>query len=355
MWKTIEYTENRMSEIIDMTIEYYGKDNDISKRDFLMHEYFENVSGNAFIKLAFDDKNKILAGQYVVIPMKMKIKTKQYPVILSLNTLTRDAYRGKKIFTTLAEEVYGECKENGYKFCYGAPNPNSHPGFLRKLKFHDIGVMPLYLKIVHPSLLVREKFNLKLLEQLCRPLNLIFRDRRKQNTKDVIEISSENVSVMDKFWDKVKDKYDVIGVRNADFLRWRYINMPYREYKIFAVKKSQDILGYLVTRITDVAGMRCGMIVDFLIDAHNVDVGIELLNYAVDYFYSNNVGLMGCLMQQNFEEADCLKKMGFFKCPKFIEPQPFPIIYRKFNDFDGEELFSDFTHWFFTMGDYDVI
>ena len=40
--------------------------------------------------------------------MKMKIISTEYPVILSLNTLTREAYRGQKIFTALAEEVYDE-------------------------------------------------------------------------------------------------------------------------------------------------------------------------------------------------------------------------------------------------------
>ena len=64
---------------------------------------------------------------------------------------------------------------------------------------------------------------------------------------------------------------------------------------------------------------------------------------------------MGCLMQKHFEEAHILKKAGFFVCPKPIEPQPFPIIFRKFNDMERSELMENFDNWFFTMGDYDVI
>lgn len=100
MWKSIEYSKEKLNEIIEMTVEYYGEDNDISQKAFLEHEYFENGAGKAFIKLAYDEENQKLAGQYIVIPMKMKIMSTEYPVILSLNTLTREAYRGQKIFTT---------------------------------------------------------------------------------------------------------------------------------------------------------------------------------------------------------------------------------------------------------------
>ena len=131
--------------------------------------------------------------------------------------------------------------------------------------------------------------------------------------------------------------------------------MPYRKYKIFACGCEKNITGYVVGRITEVAGMKCGMIVDFIVELDEANVAMALLKKIEQYFVSENVGLMGCLMQEHFEEAIYLKKFKFFKCPKFMEPQPFPIIYRKFNEFEGQELFSDFSNWFFTMGDYDVI
>lgn len=355
MWKSIEYSKEKLNEIIEMTVEYYGEDNDISQKAFLEHEYFENGAGEAFIKLAYDEENQKLAGQYIVIPMKMKIISTEYPVILSLNTLTREAYRGQKIFTALAEEVYDECAERGYKFCYGAPNPNSHPGFIRRLNFVDIGIIPLFLKIVNPSILVREKTNSSFLSIVSKPFNIMFHKCRKDYVEKIFEITKNNVYVMDAFWKKIKNKYKIIGVRNAEYLLWRYIDMPYRKYKIFACGCEKNITGYVVGRITEVAGMKCGMIVDFIVEPDEANVAMALLKKIEQYFVSENVGLMGCLMQEHFEEAIYLKKFKFFKCPKFMEPQPFPIIYRKFNEFEGQELFSDFSNWFFTMGDYDVI
>ena len=58
MWKSIEYSKEKLNEIIEMTVEYYGEDNDISQKAFLEHEYFENGAGEAFIKLAYDEENQ---------------------------------------------------------------------------------------------------------------------------------------------------------------------------------------------------------------------------------------------------------------------------------------------------------
>lgn len=355
MWKTIEYSTDRMQEMVDMTIAYYGTDNDISKTEFLKHEYFRNVAGNAFIKLAYSEENEELAGQYIVIPVRIKISEKIQPAILSLNTLTKEAYRGQKIFVSLAEEVYLECSKKGYKFCYGAPNPNSHPGFLKRLGFRDIGTMPLYLKIIHPSVLVREKFCSSFLEKLSIPFNTFFRPSKMLSRHGIFEITLNNVHVFDSFWNKISNKYRIMGVRDAAYMKWRYLEMPYREYKIFSFMDEQEMKGYIVGRITEVAGMKCGMIVDYLVDPGNVNVAKQLIGTLEEYFYKFNVGLMGCLMQKHFEEADYLKQMRFFICPKMLEPQPIPIIFRKFNDIGAGEEITDFSDWFFTMGDYDVI
>ncbi len=361
MWKSIKFTSDKMLEMLSMTKEYYGEENDISKADFIEHEYFQNAAGNAFIKLAYDEEKQVLAGQYIVIPARIKVGTKVCPVVLSLNTLTREAYRGQKIFISLAEEVYQECAENGYRFCYGAPNPNSHPGFLRKLGFKDVMVIPLFLKIIHPSILVREKFHNRFLEVLAKLPDRFFKPGRVEKNvhsttgMTVQEIHSENVSLFDDFWKKIQDKYHAIGVRNAEYIKWRYLDMPHRHYRIFMAVEKGIPKGYIIGRITNVAGMKCGMVVDFLVEKDHDGTGLALIHTMETFFYIQGVGLLGCLMQKHFEEAVCLKKAGFFICPRKLEPQPFAIIYRELTPDAALETIDDFSQWFFTMGDYDVI
>lgn len=356
MWEIIDYKKEHFDEIIDMTIEYYGVDNDISNKDFIYHEYFKNNIGDAIIKLAYDYENNTLAGQYIVIPMQIKVGNELHTTTLSLNTLTRSQYRGQGVFTALADAVYATCTQKGYSFCYGAPNPNSHPGFIKKLGFKDIGIMPLYLKIIHPSFLVRDKFHSGILTTLAKPFNFIFHTHSlKENNTKIINITDTNIDFFDSLWDTLKDKYPILGVRNAEYIKWRYMDIPLRDYTIYAAQQDNQLVGYIISRITEVAGMKCGMIVDFLVDNNNKSAADSLLSTVEKDFYENSVGLMGCLMQSHFEEAQFLKKYGFFKCPAFLEPQPFPIIFRQFNDIKPVHYFQNFENWFFTMGDYDVI
>lgn len=62
MWKAIEYDNRYLGEMLQMTVEQYGSENDIADQNFLMHEYFENPAGDAVISLAWDDTKMKIAG-----------------------------------------------------------------------------------------------------------------------------------------------------------------------------------------------------------------------------------------------------------------------------------------------------
>lgn len=357
MWEIVDYKQKYLQEMLEMTIENYGIQNDISNLTFIKHEYFSNPDGEAFIKLALDTENNRLAGQYIVVPRKFVINGRFVECVLSLNTLTRNEYRGQQVFTKLAEAVYEECKNQKKYFCYGAPNQNSFHGFIKKLDFRNIGDVPLYLKILDPLRIV------------CDKIRIPYNDHRSERNKSrrkagknksdiaIVGITNKNVQLFDLFWEKIKCKYPVTGVRNAKYVKWRYLNVPLRNYCIYMVLEDHLPCGYIIGRISEVAGMRCGMIVDFLVDTGRKDVGGLLLKKIIWKFRQYRIGLLGCLMQKECEEAICLEKKGFFVCPRKLLPQPFPIILRQFHCLEEKDRvdLENFSHWFFTMGDYDVI
>lgn len=356
MWKNVKYDDNHLNEIIDMTKEYYG-DIEISDIEFIKHEYFKNPVGNALIRLAWDKENNTLAGQYVVNPTIVRINGQDIPAVLSLNTLTRAKYRGQGIFTGLAETVYDDAYQSGYKFCYGMPNQNSYPGFIKKLDFLNIGDVPLMIRPLKPSSIMKEKTGSKILEVLAGCGNLFFKPgvSDKKEVK-IVKIDNENIQLIDKLWDRIKDKYQVCIKRDSKFVQWRYLNMPLREYIVFiAVDSRNEPFAMAVGLITTVAGMTCGMIVDFIFGDGYEDEAKHLLDFMVHALYKKGAGLCGCLMNKNSMEFKILCKKGFFVCPKKMEPQPFKIIFRAFDSSLNEAGANDFSKWFFTMGDYDVI
>lgn len=76
-----------------------------------------------------------LVAHYACIPVEAIIAGKLLKVMLSLNTATHPDFRGKGLFTRLAETTYQTGAEMGMAAVYGVANANSTPGFIRKLGF----------------------------------------------------------------------------------------------------------------------------------------------------------------------------------------------------------------------------
>ena len=355
MWKCTEYEERYMQQILAMTLENYGEEDDISHADYLHHQYFENPSGDAVIELAVDPESGELAGQYIVCPMRFLVREKQVRCVNSLNTLTREAYRGQGIFAALAESVYGRSAEQGYRFCYGMPNPNSHAGFLKKLGFSELSRIPLMLKPLRPSQMVREFLHSTVLSYAARPADALFRIRERETPLKIVEVTDGQLGDVDRFWQGVKGKYPVMNIRDADFVRYRFLRMPRRPYHSYLGFEKGEPVCFAVARITEVAGMQCAMLLDFLFWDGHAQAAAQLLGHVLAQMQQVGACLAGCRMLGHTQEAGVLRENGFFRCPKKLEPQPFPLIFRPFDGCPEEECLRDIGNWFFTMGDYDAV
>lgn len=357
MWKHRDFDMKYFQEMLCMTIEQYGEENDISNEDFLLHQYFENPAGHAIINIAVDDEKDELAGQYVVWPIQFQVFGKKNKCVCSLNTLTNKKYRGQKIFTKLAEITYKNATEQSYLLCYGVPNPNSYPGFIKKLKFHELGTIPLMLKPLCPSQMVSEYIGNDILGKLCKPTNVLFRVEQNKKLEQVEfrKITKDNISIIDIFWENVSKKYPIMTIRDSAFVNFRYLSMPRRTYYPYIALDKGKPVCFAVGRIMQVAGMQCGMLADFIYQDGFEYVAQELVKHIIVDMKKNGASLAGCLMFEHTKEYKILKKLGFIRCPKIFEPQPFPLIVRKFDNTMEDEKLLNCKNWFFTMGDYDVI
>lgn len=95
-----------------------------------------------------------LVAHYACIPTSVKVEGRVVRSLLSLNTATHPEYRGKGLFTQLAEKTYQVAGEVGFHSVYGIANANSTPGFVRKLGFNliqpldaMIGIGPLHIDL----------------------------------------------------------------------------------------------------------------------------------------------------------------------------------------------------------------
>lgn len=356
MWKAIKYDNRYLDEMLQMTVEQYGSENDIADRNFLMHEYFANPVGDAVISLAWDDTKMQIAGQYVIWPMQFMVESNKIKCAHSLNTLTGKQYRGQGVFTGLAEENYETACKKDITFIYATPNPNSYPGFIKKLSFTELGRLPLLLRPLKPSQMVKEFLQFNLLSGLAGLFDGIFSAKMKNDDGvSIVDINPDNVELLDVLWENVQDKYPIMNIRDSAYVKFRYLEMPRREYHPVIAMKNGMPVAWAVGRIMEVAGMQCGMIADFLFQSGEEAAAKILLDKLLVKLQENGASVAGSLMLSHTEEAKILKSKGFFKCPRKLEPQPFPLLVRILDATRADKKILQLSNWFFTMGDYDVI
>lgn len=354
MWEPRTYNNSRFNEMIDMSLEYFGPDNDVCNVEFAKHQYFCNPSGDALIELAVNPENEELAGQYVVQPQRFRCFGEVMPCVLSFNTLTREAYRGQKIFVKLAERTYNRAAEEGYVFVYGCPNQNSYPGFMKKLSFKDIHHFPLYARPLNLSHMVKERTGSKILAGFAKPFGIFFHNRGADE-QNIVMLNEANYKLMDEFWDKIKDKYPIMGVRDAEYIHYRYLNVPRRVYYPYVAVEDGKIVAFAVGRIREVAGFETGMIADFLFVPGYEQQARRVIKVLVKKMKDEGASLVGCIVLSHTAEAKILKRCGLYRIPDRMLPQPTPLIFRLLDKNKDEAKLSDIHNWFFTTGDYDVV
>jgi len=104
--------------------------------EYLEWLYKDNPAGSVVGYDAWDGDT--LAATYVTIPAPIVQPEGERRALLSLNTATHENYRGKGLFTRLAEGTYKLAQQDGYEVVFGVANANSVGGFTRKLGFQDV-------------------------------------------------------------------------------------------------------------------------------------------------------------------------------------------------------------------------
>ncbi len=181
----------------------------LCKKEEYVHRYFANPFEDILVALAIDN-NKVV-GHYAVVPARYKHGDKTGKCALSLNTMTSPEYKGRNIFTDLADLVYKKAETSGYDFVYGFPNYISNGIFVSKLGWQVVYEIPT-LEIEKDIL-----------------------TERLQKVRNMPLESEEN------------DRFSIL--KDDKYVKWRYTDYVGRDYKTITIdgdnwltaKKYEDI------------------------------------------------------------------------------------------------------------------
>lgn len=347
------YTPELFEPYRQLVLSEYGEKNDISSPEYIRWQYQDNPAGPAYLLMLLTKEGQA-AGAYCVIPIRVKIKDTVQTAALSLNTITHKDYRGRGFFTALlAMACENGWSERSLSFIYGFPNPNSYPGFVRKAQFTDVGKVPLLLKPFSVSkALAAKKINLPagLVDGLGR---WVFRPVKPRPAGLRVFRMDKADPRLDDLWEKNKQDAPISLVKDRQYLQWRYFDNPVRRYAIFGAEDSQRRLrGYMAVRETAIQGVACGLIGDALVDGNDGKVFRDLLTAAESMCMRNHVALGGTLLAPHDPLCRLFRKAGYWRCPRFLEPQPFRLVARPLNPVAN--AVAEYSSWRICMGDYDI-
>lgn len=343
------FDDPNFSRLIDLTKTTYAN-REICESGYLGWEYVLNPGGEALIQIAEDEKK--VASQYVLLPHDYVLNGRRYRGSISVNTLTDPDYRGKGLFSKLAEKTFGRCTNENIRFTIGIPNHSSYPIFKSKLGFETLGTLPLLIRPL-------------------KPIKMAFNYLKRKKTKGDIEIpffrgtitaEDYKISKLDPiadenihadFFRKFHSVVPFATARSMEYIRWRYIDIPIRKYIVLKLCKHNQMLGYAVFRARYINGLRCGILVDLCVAEKDMD-GWDILMDVIYYISRNNkMDLIFSTAPEHSFEYKLLRKSGYKNVPTALMPRKLPLIFRAHDEHMPAGI-RDFSKWFFTFGDYDV-
>ncbi len=148
-----------------------------------------------------------------------------------------------------------------------------------------------------------------------------FAKYKNQQTKEIDRFDD----LWDQSWVSLRKYYGITIDRTSVYLNWRFVNHPKINYKIFGIKKRNNLYaGYIVMRLEE-GDRRAVRIVDLIASDNNTKT--ELLKTALAYAAEKKVDFIDFFCSIKIY-ADSLQSFGFFgpetketiKTPIFILP-----------------------------------
>src|SRR5581483_10186127 len=206
-----------------------------------------NREDEPYILLMRDGKT--LIGMIGAIPLRVSIQGKEFPLTHSCDLGVDRAYRGRRLSERLLEHYM-----NANSLSFGWVNSISHRRVRNLQRTTSFQLTPLVKVLNHRVLVLgllqsrsRSLFNRLLLSRPVANQSIAPCPSPQVQIKQMYEFNER----FDDFWQRVRDEYSVILVRDRQCLNWRYVSRPDAKYILFSAAHGPRLVGYLVARLVE--------------------------------------------------------------------------------------------------------
>jgi hypothetical protein len=248
---------------------------------------------------------------------------------------------GAKLFTAWSDHV---------DVALGLGLTPSSYGLFKKLRYHDVGPVPFFQKVLDADAVARRRFG-RAMGTAAAPLlrlGLALRhpERGRRAADVAVQPSAGFTDEHDRLWERARPSYAMCVRRDREYLAWKYARCPHRRYDVAEARRGGRLEGFAVSRHEDYRGLRLGWIVDVFADAADHEAKDALLDAVLDSFRAAGVARAQAFAM-NAALADDLRRRGF---RRHHSPMQFCVRARV----DSDAALRDLGRWHVVFGDSDM-
>ena len=313
-------------------------------------KYEENPAGFPLIWLATGGTNDKIISSGIMMPCRIQIGGKQVLGFQAVDAITHKASRRQGIFTALTKQQLQDFAEMKVPIVITFPLDKAL-SIVSKLGWCEIASIRRWAKPLKSKPYLSTKLGNNFICTYCANfidmvLKVLSKDQfYGQSSKYKIKEIKEFDERFDVLWNNVSRYFGAIVVRNSQYLNWKYVNNPNKNYKIFYIDKGDDLAGFIVFSVE----RELAHIVDILTEKDHEIIN-HLIGYTVRYLRTQNVTSISFEALEGNFYAGYFKRFGFRLRP---DAGSFAIYIPSSNNPD-QSLLLNHRNWFITIGDRDV-
>ncbi|MDH3200674.1 MAG: GNAT family N-acetyltransferase [Myxococcales bacterium] len=317
--------------------------------DALRWQYLENPTGELFVALALSDER--IAAIYAVQPAFVQLRGARVLAAQSVDTLVDVDFRGRGLFTKMAEAVYHRVRSAEAAFVYGFPNASSAPGFFDKLGWSSLDPVPFLVKPLRTGFLA-SKLPLGRWLRRLPDLRLPIGGPRLQADQVLRPVTDFGLD-LDDLWKRFASNVRVAVDRDPQYLRWR-LAKPQQHYVCLGVFEGARLVAFCAYTTLDKHGGRIGYILELLHDPDRHETGAALLVESLRRMAADGADVVLAWAFGHSPNAEAYAKAGFMPLPERLRPIELHIGVRPLNE-SLTEVLSDRRNWYVSYCDSDTV
>jgi len=353
-WSVRGYKDGDEHQINNLFNSVYEKSRSM---EYWNWEFKSNPNGSKMLVAVDNDK---IVGHLGALHREIKIGQDRKLASIEVDGMIHPDYRRQGMFVALGKRLLSESEKEGFYILYGFPNEKALPGH-RKMNCTELFTPPVMVRPVNFKNISCHMFSNRFLcfltEKFSRfAFRMIFRVKSpKIEDNLIIKKVSEVDYRFDKFWEKACLSYPIILNRGSRNLDWRYLKCPEQHYTIFAAEKKEKVLAIVVVRTLEKFDLKHGIVMDLLALPNHENALQSVLSRAMEHLEKKKVDLVACLIPKWSTYTKVLRRCGFIKYPRRLNPKEEPFIIYPISKELNLDFVKDPKNWFITWGDTDVV